>query len=61
MASPKRVNVRHFFLQKRKANEAAEYIHLFSSFKHVSIAKIAHIFEKNQQTITMLLISALII
>lgn len=61
LASPERVRVRHFFLQKRKANKAAEYIHLFSSFKHVSIAKIAHIFEKNQQTITMLLISALMI
>lgn len=55
------VSVFGFFLRKHKANVAAEYIHLFVSFKNVSVAKIAHIFEKNKQkTIKMLLISALL-
>lgn len=56
---PLNVLVFGIFLQKHKANVAAEYIHLFGSFKLISVAKIAHIFEKNKQTIEMLLISAL--
>lgn len=39
-----------FSLRRHKANVAAEYIHLFGSFKLVSVAKIAHVFEKNKQT-----------